>query len=792
MRESNRSDLLLAHAAGLRRLARALLRDPVEAEDAVQETWRIALSDAPDRLDRPEAWLRRVLRGVVHKRLRSGARRADRERRVARPAYTPDAGSVAARSETLARVVDAVRALEPPLREVVLLRHFEDLPPREIAKRTGATVPTVNGRLRRAHAKLRESLDADGGPPWMPALAICFGLRPRDPFTVGVATAATVLSSSVLWRLGGAVAATSVIVLWPALDAAVLSPPIRPDTIVAATAGELPPARLDPPRSEGRVPVFAADVAPPPFVDAPRLDYRLRVLAVGPDDLPRAGVPLFLAPPGERANLVGRTNEDGFVEARWNARVPVMEIDWSLGREALGTRPRRVRVAAGRSYEWAASLLDVEFDAVNRDAVRPRFDDGAACLDGVPEALEDEDGGLRFVSEAAALVDRRRYREKPVKRRTADHDEDPRPDWTLSGQVLFPDGTPAAGVPVGHGERLGDLHVVLTDDDGWYETGGRGEGPRVLFAGGGDDPREVDTVTVRNGSHHAWNPILEADIALVGDVRGYDGRPLSGWLVTVVNSGDTPAFADRAFTDEAGAFRIPDCPEGKLFVRARPADAGSSAAWVEQDGVLAAHGYLPLIALSDERASVRIPGPRANGVEELRLVSDDDGSIAWFTHDRGGWSIAGLPPGRYHVEALSGSRGFLAQPRFHVFPGESVELSPWLVRSSSRVTFGGLPADRGTELVLERLDGPVRVDLPLSLPFGPPPSVELPPGDYRVHVAGRPWATRELHMTESLWTTLDVPFEPPGAADDVNAGPGSPSASDPRTSPSARDSSRRR
>src|SRR6185503_5300852 len=58
-------------------------------------------------------------------------------------------------------LVSAVLELDEPYRSIVLLRYFEELPPREIAARTGIPLATVQSRLQRALARLRERLDGE-------------------------------------------------------------------------------------------------------------------------------------------------------------------------------------------------------------------------------------------------------------------------------------------------------------------------------------------------------------------------------------------------------------------------------------------------------------------------------------------------------------------------------------------------------------------------------------------------------------------------------------------------------
>src|SRR6186997_934645 len=121
---------LLAHATFVRRLAGYLLRDGSDADDAAQETFARALAHPTARTGgRP--WLAAVLRNVVRRGHRSEVRRTRREQTVARPERVPAIDDQAIRDEILRAVTDAIGALDEPLRKVIHLRHYEDLPPRE-------------------------------------------------------------------------------------------------------------------------------------------------------------------------------------------------------------------------------------------------------------------------------------------------------------------------------------------------------------------------------------------------------------------------------------------------------------------------------------------------------------------------------------------------------------------------------------------------------------------------------------------------------------------------------------
>ena len=157
------TETLLAESAWLRDLARHMLRDESRAEDAVQDTLAAAIERPPDGSFPPRRWLAKVLRNFVRQEHRSRARRAQREIRAAARNATPATVEVVERLALQRRVVDAVNALDEPYRTAIVLRFLDGLPPREVARRTGAPVKTVHTRVERGLAKLRIALDTEYG-----------------------------------------------------------------------------------------------------------------------------------------------------------------------------------------------------------------------------------------------------------------------------------------------------------------------------------------------------------------------------------------------------------------------------------------------------------------------------------------------------------------------------------------------------------------------------------------------------------------------------------------------------
>ncbi len=169
--------LYARHRSGLLRAAERLLGDRAAAEDVVQETWLRALrfreatggvpappSSGGREACPPAAWLYRVAVNLCYDQLRLRARRAAWSPHPDVAGAPPSADisaepeAAAIRAETAATVSEAVAALPPALREVLLLREYGGFHYREIAKAVGCPEGTVMSRLYLARKRLQASL----------------------------------------------------------------------------------------------------------------------------------------------------------------------------------------------------------------------------------------------------------------------------------------------------------------------------------------------------------------------------------------------------------------------------------------------------------------------------------------------------------------------------------------------------------------------------------------------------------------------------------------------------------
>ena len=142
------------------RLARLILRDGQEAEDATHDAFVRAWRDHgrlrdPERFD---AWFGRILVNACRDRLRKGShRRHDDLARAAGAAAASDPNRQVDDRDALER---AFRTLNPDQRIAVVLRYYRDLPVEQVARTVGAPVGTVRSRLHYGLKQLRRALES--------------------------------------------------------------------------------------------------------------------------------------------------------------------------------------------------------------------------------------------------------------------------------------------------------------------------------------------------------------------------------------------------------------------------------------------------------------------------------------------------------------------------------------------------------------------------------------------------------------------------------------------------------
>lgn len=146
------------HLDGAYRLARAILRDPTDAQDATHDAFERAWLKWSTLRDhsRFEQWFDRILVNTCRDRLRAGRRQAtDISLEVA-----ISAGDPFAQAHDRDQLASAIATLPVEHRIVVALRYYRDLPVEEIASRLDIPAGTVHSRLHYAIKRLHASVDA--------------------------------------------------------------------------------------------------------------------------------------------------------------------------------------------------------------------------------------------------------------------------------------------------------------------------------------------------------------------------------------------------------------------------------------------------------------------------------------------------------------------------------------------------------------------------------------------------------------------------------------------------------
>lgn len=154
MTQSNRlEDVIPAYENTLYRAALAILGDPQEAEDVVQEAF-LRLWEKNPAFESPahqRSWLLKVTVNGCKSRLRAPWRRRTAPLLESYPAADPEEQAV----------LEVIQSLPPKDRAALHLYYYEGYQTTEIAAMTGWREGTVRSRLARARDKLRELLKGE-------------------------------------------------------------------------------------------------------------------------------------------------------------------------------------------------------------------------------------------------------------------------------------------------------------------------------------------------------------------------------------------------------------------------------------------------------------------------------------------------------------------------------------------------------------------------------------------------------------------------------------------------------
>lgn len=614
-------ETLLQHEPFVRELARRLVHDGQAADDVVQDTWVAVLTTDRRPVESMRGWLATIARRVAGRRARTERRRTRREQAVADEAPAPSVTELVEREHARSTVVGAVLALPESYRDVVVLRWFEGLPPRDVARRLGVPVETVRTRHRRALEQLRATLDTQHGgdrEAWRCALLPLAAAPSSPPLPFTQAVGATLLGGSLLMltktKLTLAAAAVTV-----ALACWALGPDAPPPLeTVSATAAERAGAVT------GSLPADAAggaaaaapqrQAATPPADVGPGAEPTTGVatiLVLWQDRTPASGVQVLLAGQDEYRSLVA----DALGVARFDALRPgsyYANIQRGSPRGMDDMEQPRFEVEAGSQVTAeivvadALDLTGVVVDGSDRPVVGAEIVVDGARLP-VVVARTGDDG--RFAAQDVAryssvgarasglapsfLQPMTGSRGATVELRFV-LDE---PAGAIQGTVLGPDNQPVADAIV----RLRDHRPDIRLPDGTVGTaphyGPTSTDERGQFVFDPVGPCELELVVVTEAFSRWTRRVmveprttlqltahLVAGVTVRGVVRDDAGQPVAGCDVRVE---DEHGFKSTHETSRSGRFEVVGAPAGKLLLT-----AGEQGANTVTQAVLAIPGQV--------------------------------------------------------------------------------------------------------------------------------------------------------------------------------------------------------
>lgn len=165
-------EFLLENDGFVRSLARAILTDESSVDDAVQQTWLAVLRAKHSEPRNFRIWLATVVRNAARDLRRRKDSRDRHEAAAARPEALGPMEAILEREAARRDVVEAVARLPEPYQTVILLKYYDQLPPRAIAAKLNIPVETARTRLKRALELLRTELAVRRGGNGNAAMAL--------------------------------------------------------------------------------------------------------------------------------------------------------------------------------------------------------------------------------------------------------------------------------------------------------------------------------------------------------------------------------------------------------------------------------------------------------------------------------------------------------------------------------------------------------------------------------------------------------------------------------------------
>ncbi len=789
------AERLMAEVAWVRRLAARLAGDGHQADDLVQDTMAVAVAALRRDGVRPastRAWLTGVLRNVFRQNARRDRHRAERELEVSRAERTPSTADLVERASMQRQLVGVLLELDEPYRSTLLLKFFEELPHDEIARRTNVSVSAVSTRVSRGLERMRTRLERRMGSAWIVALA---PLREWPAATTtattltGMKTAAVVMSTPIKVLLSAGALTGAIFVvrsMGTRADAGAIAPIEVSDPVdefgaapvastsalegvrapVADTATVATKARVAPvmPATSARVAlrgrvidlegngvvgveVHAMGVSPHSVesdaqagaslvstrtgargafeLDAPRGAQRVRVVSKRYATLLSASIPS----PHPSSTQVSSAQDELVVVVTWRVPFAGRVID-EAGQPIAG--------ATIEVYQYESSLKDlgIPLDRTIAHTMRARSqDDGAfAVADAadLPDAtlVAFAPGYERYVGAFPAGGDA--FVELTLSEFHPDPDR-------LVGEVLLPNGLPAAGAYVSAG-----VIAVLTDAAGKFALR-----PEKFPGADVDDSRALTVRAALPGfaaAERALAPRAEEPWPerITLELASADQLVLAG--IVVDHAGAPLANATLSLLDQTPFGQVPADSSLSMYIQRSLEQVLSGTSFVDTDaegrfridGVLDRPYRLRVVAAASLQAVTA--GPFQPGGEAARIVIDtrEVGTIEGRLVDANGDPVPGV-----RVTVSRGHAGYGFQ-----FGGSDTTNERGAFRIEGTAT-GGVTLSLSGDSIVPEIERALPEDADLE-------DLELVVG-LRCHVQFE-WADYDEGVTEVR--TLDADGEP--------------------------------
>jgi RNA polymerase sigma-70 factor (ECF subfamily) len=143
----------------VRRRARSLLGDELEAQDALQEVFvRVLQAMGEFRgQSQPSTWLYRITTNLCLNRIRDGKRRRERLQRASEAGDGPLPSGPGASPESRAVLQNLLARLPEELAEIAVYYHVDEMEQAEIARLLGVSRRTIGYRLERFQGEARRA-----------------------------------------------------------------------------------------------------------------------------------------------------------------------------------------------------------------------------------------------------------------------------------------------------------------------------------------------------------------------------------------------------------------------------------------------------------------------------------------------------------------------------------------------------------------------------------------------------------------------------------------------------------